>query len=677
MSASARREIERLRAELNRHNQLYYVDARPEITDLEFDQLLKRLESLEREHPEFDSPDSPTRKVGGAPIEGFETVAHLVPMLSIDNVYDEAALGEFDGRVRKLLGAEDVEYTLEYKIDGVAISLIYEAGRLVRGVTRGDGRMGDDITHNARTVRGVPLVLAADPAPTLLEIRGEAYIGNADFAHLRADQQGRGETPFANPRNACAGALKLLDPKLCAARKIRFFAHSVGARDGLDYATHTGFLDVIRAMGVPPTPGVRTCRGIAKAQEGVRAMAEAVHALDFEVDGVVVKVNDLALRERLGTTSKSPRWVIACKWEKYEGTTQVEDITVNVGKTGALTPVAHLKPVEIAGTTVSRASLHNHDEVERLGVLIGDWVVVEKAGKIIPHVVRVEEHLRTGSERKFDFPSVCPECETPVVKDEGGVYIRCPNATCPAKVKEEVRHFGSRGTMDIEGMGEKLVDQLVDAGLVKTLPDVFRLKARRDEILALERMGAKSCDNLLAGIEQARTRPLWRLLAGLNIRHVGTRTAQVLADRFGALDDIVRQSEESLSEVDEVGPVIARSVHEYFASETGRALIDDLRSLGVNFGEPKPPRDETELPQDGPFAGKSIVVTGTLKRFSRESIKELIHGLGGKPAGSVSKKTDFVVAGESAGSKLDKAKELGVRVLTEDEFVAMLPEGSV
>ncbi len=405
-------------------------------------------------------------------------------------------------------------------------------------------------------------------------------------------------------------------------------------------------------------------------------MAEAVHALDFEVDGVVVKVNDLALRERLGTTSKSPRWVIACKWEKYEGTTQVEDITVNVGKTGALTPVAHLKPVEIAGTTVSRASLHNNDEVERLGVLIGDWVVVEKAGKIIPHVVRVEEHLRTGDERKFVFPSICPECATPVVKDEGGVYIRCPNATCPAKVKEEVRHFGSRGTMDIEGMGEKLVDQLVDAGLVKTLPDVFRLKDRRDEILALERMGAKSCDNLLAGIEQARKRPLWRLLAALNIRHVGTRTAQILADRFGALDDLMRQSEEALSEVDEVGPVIARSVHEYFASETGRALVDDLRTLGVNFGEPKPPQEQESKPTpEGPFAGKTIVVTGTLQRFSRESIKELIHGLGGKPAGSVSKKTDFVVAGESAGSKLDKAKELGVRILTEDEFVAMLPKG--
>lgn len=686
MSARVKEEIDRLRTEIDRHNRLYYVEAQPEITDLEFDRLLSRLQELEREHPEYDSDESPTKKVGGAPIEGFVTVEHRRPMLSIDNVYDEDALDEFDARVRKLLGAAEVEYAVEYKIDGVALALIYERGHLVQALTRGDGARGDDITANARTLGGVPLRLHGEDAPAVLEVRGEAYIANSDFAHLRAEQQRAGQQVFANPRNTTAGALKLLDPKQCAARRPRFMAHGLGYVEGAEFRSHVEFLGRLRKLGVPTTPDVAACKGLAKMRARCAELSERIHELDFEVDGLVVKVDEFALRERLGTTSKSPRWVVAYKWEKYEAVTQVEAIEVSVGKTGTLTPVAHLTPVEIAGTTVSRASLHNRDEIARLGVRTGDWVVVEKAGKIIPHVVRVEEHRRTGAEHEFVFPEVCPECGTPVVQDEGGVYIRCQNPDCPAQLRESVRFFASRGAMDIEGLGIKLVEQLVDSGLVQRLTDVYRLPQRRDELLALERMGEKSVDNLLAGIEDSRTRPLWRLLTGLNIRHVGSRTARLLADRFGTLDALAAQDADSLAEVDEIGPVIARSVHDFFAADVGRTLVDELRGFGLNFGEPVPEgavtastaAHETTSEQgtavsdssaaSQPLAGRTIVVTGTLTKYKRDEIEELIHRLGGRAASSVSKKTDFVVAGTDAGSKLAKAESLGVEVIDEMEF---------
>ncbi|MEX0702265.1 MAG: NAD-dependent DNA ligase LigA [Planctomycetales bacterium] len=669
MSESVKKEIERLRAELERHNYLYYVEAQPEISDLEFDRMLKRLEQLEAEHPEFVSPDSPTHKVGGAPVGGFPTVQHRVPMLSIDNVYDEDELAEFDRRVRKLLGGEPVQYTVEYKIDGVAINLIYENGLLVQGVTRGNGVEGDDITENARTLRGVPLRLRAKQPPALLEVRGEAYIANSDFAHLRAEQERRGAQPFANPRNTAAGALKLLDPKQCAARKPRFFAHGAGAIEGIEFATYQEFLATIRRMGVPATPKVEAFDDFEGARAYARTLAEEIHELDFEVDGIVLKVNDLAQRRRLGRTSKSPRWIIAYKWEKYEGTTQVEQIGISVGKTGVLTPFAFLTPVVIAGSTISRASLHNRDEIERLGVREGDSVVVEKAGKVIPHVVRVEEARRTGREKRFVFPDECPECGTPAVQDEGGVYIRCPNPNCPAQLRETLEFFASRSAMDIDGLGIKLVEQLLASGLVKSIPDLYRLQDRRDELLQLERMGEKSVDNLLAGIEKSKSRPLWRLLTGLNIRHVGTRTAQVLADEFGNIDELMRQSAEQLAEVEEIGPVIAHAIDAFFRTPAAEQTIAELRELGVNLGAP---RREKKPAAGGRLAGKTLVVTGTLARLKREEAQELIRQHGGKPASSVSKKTDYVVAGESPGSKLDKARELGVEVLDEAEFLELL-----
>jgi DNA ligase (NAD+) len=666
MSAAVRAEIERLREEIRRHNRLYFVEARPEITDREFDALVNRLRQLEVEHPEYDSPDSPTRQVGGEPISGFQTVEHAVPMLSIDNVYDEAELDEFDARVRRLLPGQSVEYTVEYKVDGVAIGVIYEQGSLALAATRGDGMRGDDITNNARTIRALPLRLSVKRPPPVVEIRGEVYIGNTDFAALQAEQTRRGHEPFANPRNTAAGALKLLDPRQCAARKPRFYAHGIGRAEGIEFANHMEFLDAIRAWGIPVTPGVRVCPDIKAAHAYAQELAERMHELDFEVDGIVLKVNDFAQRERLGRTSKSPRWLVAYKWEKYEEVTRVEDILVSVGRTGQLTPFAMLQPVRIAGSTISRASLHNADEVERLGVRKGDWVVVEKAGKVIPHVLRVELHRRDGNERRFHFPKRCPVCDTPVLKDEGGVYIRCPNPVCPAQLRESLHAFASRGAMDIEGLGIKLAEQLLDSGLVKSLPDLYRLKHRRDELIELERMGEKSADNLLAGIEASRSRPLWRLLVGLNIRHVGTRGAQVLAEHFGTLDAIVAQSEESLAEVHEIGPVIASSVHAFFHSAAGRRLVEELRELGLNFGEPVAERPP---PREGPLTGKSIVVTGTLTRFTREEINQLIHEHGGKAAGSVTKKTDFVIAGENAGSKLDKARKLGVPVISEAEFL--------
>jgi len=669
-------EVERLRREIERHNRLYYVEARPEISDLEYDRLVRRLEAIERRHPELDDPDSPTHRVSGEPIDGFATVEHRVPMLSIDNVYDEAELREFDDRVRKLLGVEAVEYTVEYKIDGVAVALIYERGRLAQAVTRGDGRHGDDITHNARTLGGVPLRLQGDPLPELLEVRGEAYIANSDFARLRAAQQARGEEPFANPRNTTAGALKLLDPRLCAERQVRFLAHGIGHCAGATFATHLEYLAALRRLGVPTTPRVEARRGFDAALEHCQRLMESLHELDVEVDGLVVKVNEFALRERLGHTSKSPRWLIAYKWEKYEATTQVHDIGIQVGKTGALTPVAHLAPVEIAGTTVSRASLHNREELRRLGVRRGDWVVVEKAGKIIPHVVRVEEGRRTGDELEFMFPDRCPECGGDVAQDEGGVYVRCLNPACPARLRESLRYFASRTAMDIEGLGVKLIEQLIDNGYLTSFADIYRLKDRREQLVALERMGERSVDNLLAGIEASKSQPAWRLLTAINVLHVGPSNARLLIGRYGTLREIAAQSEESLAMVDGVGPVIARSVHEFFRSDVGRRLLDELETCGLNFGTPAEPC-ETPV-ADGPFAGKTIVLTGTLTRMTRDAAKEQIIARGGKAAGSVSKKTDFVVAGAEAGSKLDKARELGVPVLTEQEFLDRLglPESS-
>ncbi|MGQ9504421.1 MAG: NAD-dependent DNA ligase LigA [Thermogutta sp.] len=661
MDSNVVQEIEKLRELIRYHDYRYYVLGNPEISDLEYDRLMQRLRALEAAHPELITPDSPTQRIGDQPIETLEQVPHRVPMLSIDNTYSSEEVRSFAQRVQKLLEGEPVEWVIEPKIDGVAVSIIYESGQLVRGLTRGDGSVGDDITHNIRTVRGVPLRLLGSDHPSALEIRGEVFMTNLDLVRLNEKQKERNEPPFANPRNATAGSIRLLDPRLCAQRRLRFLCHGLGYAEGLRAATHMEFLKMVEQWGISIPPGVACFADIEEALRYCEEQIERLHELDFEIDGLVLKVNRFDQRERLGTTAKSPRWVMAYKFEKYEAITRIRDIRVQVGKTGMITPVADLEPVLLAGTVVSRASLHNADEIERKDIRVGDVVVVEKAGKIIPHVVRVEKHERTQALPKFRFPRKCPECRTPLVRDEGGVYIRCPNHECPAQIKERLRYYASRDAMDIEGLGEKLIDQLVDRGLVRTYADLYRLQ--QGQLEQLERMGKKSASKLLENIRASKERGLARLLAGLAIRHVGTKVASILAKRFPTIEQLSAATVEQLSQINEIGPVIAQSVYEFLHSERGHRIIEELKHCGVKMAE-----EILAAPQAQPLAGKTVVVTGTLKRYSRHEIEELIERLGGHAASSVSRKTDFVVVGENPGSKLEKARSLGVTVLSEEEF---------
>ena len=662
MSASAPAEIAKLREQIRSHDYKYYIEAAPEISDREYDRLVDRLKELEAKHPELITPDSPTQRIGDQPVPELPQAEHRVPMLSIDNTYSIAELREFGARVAKRLPGEEIAWVVELKVDGVAVSLIYENGLFVRGLTRGNGRVGDDITHNLRTLGDVPLRLRGKEIPPIVEARGEVYMTNSDLVKLNQEQAARGEPAYANTRNVSAGSIRLLDPRICAQRHLRFFCHGAGASEGLKSDNHMDFLAELRGYGLPSTPMVECFPSFDAAVEHCESLVERLHELDFEIDGLVLKVNSFEQRERLGSTSKAPRWVIAYKFEKYEATTKLNDIRVQIGKTGAITPVADLEPVELAGTIVSRASLHNADEIERKDARVGDVVVVEKAGKIIPHIVRVEKHLRKHELKKFHFPKKCPECGTELVKDEGGVYIRCPNPKCPAQLKERLRYYASRNAMDIEGLGDKLVDQLVNDGLVRSFGDLYALTL--EQLTGLERMGQKSSEKLLAGIEASKDRGLVRLLNALAIRHVGARLSAVLAEHFGSMDKLAEAGEEELSEINEVGPVIAKSVYQYLHSEYGRATIAELARQGVNMESPLTAKKAA----GGVLAGKTLVVTGTLTKYSRDEIEELITQLGGRAASSVSKNTDYVVAGEKAGSKLDKAQALGVAVISEDEF---------
>jgi DNA ligase (NAD+) len=666
MTSDAAAEIARLRDEIRYHDRKYYVEAQPEISDLAYDRLMQRLKNLEAAHPKLVSPDSPTQRIGDAPVDALVSVEHRLPMLSIENTYNLEELRKFGQRVAKLLPDEKIQWVVELKIDGVAVSVVYENGRLTQAATRGDGRTGDDITHNMRTVVDCPLVLADQP-PSLLEVRGEVYMTNSDLVRLNERQRERDEPLYANTRNCAAGAIRLLDPRLAAERRLRLFCHGVGFREGLTAENHMDFLAELSRYGLPPTPEVRAFDDFEAAVAHCEELIDTLHELDFEVDGLVLKVNDFGQRERLGSTSKSPRWAIAYKFEKYEAQTRLLDIRVQVGKTGAITPVADLAPVELAGTIVKRASLHNADEIERKDVRIGDLVVVEKAGKIIPHIVRVEKAERKGNPRKFVFPTHCPECGTLLVKDAGGVYIRCPNPLCAAQLKERLRYFANRNAMDIEGLGDKLVDQLVETKKVKSYGDLYRLKL--EDLEGLERMGRKSSESLLEGIEKSKSRGLTRLLNGLSIRHVGTRVATVLAEHYGSMDELLSAEIDELAEVLEIGPVIAESVYAFLHSDFGSGTIEDLKRLGLKMTAPKAVRREASA-----IAGKTFVVTGTLVKYGRDEIQELIAKLGGRAASSVSKNTDYVVAGDKAGSKLDKARQLGIPVLTEEQFETLLKQ---
>ncbi len=680
MNSTAARRVDELRHEIRRLDHLYYVEAKPAVTDLQYDRLLEELKQLETQYPELTSVDSPTQRVGDAPVEHLVQVPHSVPMLSIDNTYSREELKAYFDRTEKLLGAP-IEWVMEYKIDGVAGSVRYEDGKLTLALTRGNGSVGDDITHNVRTIRDLPLKLVGENPPSVLEVRGEIYMTNADLADLNLRQVEAGSEAYKNTRNVTAGTIRLLDPSIAAGRNLRFFCHGVGQTEGLNVDNHIEFLTEVGKLGVPPTPNVQLLKTSAEALKTVAALEEAMPDLPFEVDGIVFKVNRFDQRAELGIRSKSPRWVIAYKFERYEATTILEAISVQVGKTGAITPVAHLQPVEIAETTVSRASLHNADEIERLDVRVGDVVVVEKAGKIIPKVVRVEKHQRKGSPEPYQFPTHCPQCDTELVRDDGGVYIRCPSPECPAQLRQRLIYFGSRPGMDIDGLGEEFVDLLVERGMVSSFADLYRLTA--DELADVNwlkqrkgkdgkwidvQVGKKNAVNLVNGINASRDRGLAKVLSSISIRHIGPRVAQLITREYPTLELLRTASIEQLASIHEIGDAIAKSLHMFLHSEYGMVVLEDLSTVGVKLSEDV----SASNTGTGPLAGKSVVVTGTLVQYKRDEIQQLIEKLGGRASSSISKKTDFLLAGEKAGSKLEKAQSLGVKILTEDEFKAMI-----
>lgn len=659
-------EINSLRDSIREHDHKYYVLASPVISDLQYDQLVQRLKDLEAAHPELVTPDSPTQRVGDQPVPHLNQVEHRLPMLSIDNTYTVMELKDFRRRVLEGLDGHEPQWAVELKIDGVAVALIYENGNLTTALTRGNGKIGDDITHNVRTIADVPLRLKTVTPPRLLEIRGEVYMTNQELVSLNQRQQQAGQPLYKNTRNVAAGTIRLLDPQICAQRKLRVFCHGTGYCEGLQSQNHRDFLAEIASYGLVPTPMVQVFDDFEQVVHHCDHMIQRLGELDFEVDGIVIKVNDFSQREQLGIRSKSPRWIAAYKWEKYEAVTRLNSISVQVGKTGTITPVAELEPVELAGTTVSRASLHNAEEIQRKDIRVGDTVVVEKAGKIIPHIVRVELTQRENDSPPFAFPTQCPVCETPLVKDEGGVYIRCPNVLCPAQLKERLRYFATRNAMDIEGLGDKLVEQLIDEKLVSNYGDLYRLTAQ--QLLSLPRMGQRSCEKLLAAIDASKNRGLQRLLNALSIRHVGGRVSEVLANHYQTMEKLRNASVIELSTLSDVGETIANSVYEFFHDTFGQNLIQDLADLGINMEQ----QASSATPQTNLLQGKSFVVTGTLPDYGRDEIQALIKANGGKVSSSVSKKTDYLVAGEKAGSKLETATQLGITVLDQPAFLALL-----
>jgi DNA ligase (NAD+) len=665
MSKLAQRAAE-LRRLIDHHNYLYYVENRPEISDKEFDLLLKELEELEAAHPELRTPDSPTQRVGGQPIAGFKTVQHRVPMLSIGKAFSAAELREFDARVRKTLGNQPVRYVVELKIDGVAVSLMYTDGLLTLGATRGNGKVGDDITENLKTVRGVPLRLRTDKPPPLFEARGEVYMSKADFARLNEEVAARGESPYANPRNLTAGSLKQLDSRITAKRRLRLFAYAVGYVEGLAISSQLEALELLRRYGFPVNPEIRAFDNIEEVIAYCDSWAEKRFDLPYETDGLVIKVNDFEQQQRLGATNKEPRWAVAYKFEAEQAITKIREIQVDVGKDGTLTPVALFDPpVQLCGTTVSRATLHNAAQIERKDIRVGDSVIVVKRGEIIPYVVKALHEARKGTEKIFHFPTQCPVCGAPVVRENDAPSPRCTaTATCPAQLQSRIESFAKRERMDIEGLGEKLAEQLVASGLVKTVADLYRLK--KEQLIGLERMGEQSAQNLLNAIEASKNRGLARLLAGLSIYGVGDAMAALLAQEFPSIDALLAASKEQIAAVKGFGPRRAESVYN-FLHGPGRKIIQDLRDAGVKMTEDVKPKATS-----GPLAGKTIVVTGTLQNYSRKQIEDLIAQYGGKAASSVSKKTDYVIAGDDPGSKLDKARQLGIKVLTEDEFEKLI-----
>ncbi len=662
--AQAAERHRQLSAELHRHNTLYHIHDRPEIGDADYDQLFRELLQLEAAFPELDTPSSPARRVGAPPLNKFTSVRHSLPMLSLENAFNDQDMRDFDERIKRFLATEKtIEYVCELKMDGVAVELVYRDGHLEVGATRGDGSSGEGITENLRTITSIPLLLA-DGAPSLLEVRGEVYIELAAFQGLNEEREEEGLANFANPRNAAAGSLRQLDSAITARRPLQIFCYGIGLLEGPLPASHSELLEQLRQWGLRVNAEeTRPVEGIDQVLAIYADLLQRRDRLPYEIDGMVVKVNSLTLQRELGEKTRTPRWAIAYKFPPRQAITTIDDIVLQVGRTGAITPVAQLRPVEVSGVIVSRASLHNWDEIARLGVRIGDQVVVERAGDVIPDVVRVLTDQRSGDERTLPLPVSCPVCSGPVSRLEGEVVPRCQNSSCPARLRESLKHFVARRAMDIDGLGQRTIDQLLERGLIQDFAGLYRLN--REELLSCERMGEKSTDKLLTSIAASKERPLARFLFALGIRNVGEHLAKLLAAQFGTLAELALADRDQLLALHEVGPQVADSVVDFFANERNMQLLAELQDAGV--------RPQTsEKRSGGPLTGKTFVFTGSLEIFKRKEAQQLVEGFGGRASGSVSKKTDYLVAGSDAGSKLDRANELGVSVLSEEEFQQLL-----
>ncbi len=665
--------IERLREEIREHDYRYYVLAQPSVSDLEYDLLLKKLEQLEAEHPEYASEDSPTKRVAGEPTKSFPTAVHSVPMLSLSNTYNQDEVRDFERRINELLGHSPKEgYTCELKFDGVAMTLTYEDGKLVRGATRGDGVTGDDVTANVKTIRAIPLTIRSSKtkAGTSFEVRGEVFMDIEGFRKMNREREEIGEAPFANPRNSTAGTLKTLDTREVAKRPLRFAAYQLLLPDD-DHSvlpTHTKRLETLKELGFPVSKETTLVHSIDEIMAFAMKWQDERDSLPFEIDGAVVKVNSLAEQDELGTVAKSPRWAIAYKFLAKQAKTVLNDITLQVGRMGTITPVAELEPVQLTGITIRRATLHNADEIERKDIRIGDTVIIERGGEVIPKVVGVDTNKRHKNSKKFHYPTTCPACGSQLVRPEEEVAWFCENPECPPQVIARITHFASRGAMDIAGLGEQSVEQFVAASLIHSIADVYDLYEKQEELLALERMGKKKMENLLAGIESSKEQPPDRVLYALGIRHVGESIAKLLIKAFGSIDILSEASVEAIDEVEGIGPEIASSIYQYFRNSKNKKILERLKRAGLNFEKVT----QAEQIASEFFAGKTFVLTGTLSSMTRDEAKEKIEQRGGKTSGSVSKKTDYVVAGVEAGSKLTKANELGVKVLSEEEFIQAL-----
>lgn len=660
----ATKEIERLREEIRYHDHRYYVLNAPVISDAEYDRLFRRLLELEREHPELVTPDSPTQKVGGEPVEGFEVVTRTIPMLSLENAMNDKEFHEWEERLQRALGTvKEMHYVCEPKMDGVAVELIYHDGVLAMGATRGDGVNGENVTANIKTVRSIPLKLLGGPAPRILNVRGEVFMDREDFEQLNRKQIEAGEKPYANPRNLTAGSLKQLDPRITASRPLKFFTYGLGEIRGESIAGQWDFLSRAKEWGLPVNELSRFCTRSEEVSEYYSTILEKRNALPYEIDGIVVKLNDFSLQEQAGTRARSPRWAVAWKFPPHEERTRVLDIEVQVGRTGALTPVARLEPVRVGGVTVSSATLHNEDEIRKKDVRVGDYVFVRRAGDVIPEIVASIPEARSGKERIFKMPARCPVCGSGVVRHENEAITRCPNISCTAQVKERIRHYASREAMDIEGLGDKLVAQLVEKGLVQNVADLYCL--RMEDLATLERMAEKSASNIIAAIRRSKRRTLARFLFALGIRNVGATVAEILVDHFGSLEGLMDAKAEELTEIEGVGPVIADEIERFFSNEENRRLVRRLLDAGIEF-------EREEAPKGARLQGEVFVFTGALSGFSRKEAEEEVKKLGAKTSSSVTKSTTCVVAGEAAGSKLEKARKLGIKIIGVEEFLELI-----